>query len=243
MDTGASVRWSPGDGGMGDRVHHRPTELSGGQQQRVAIARAISTIRRSSWPMSRPGILTPSGQRDHGHLLRLQQDRGPHRDPSSLTMALVGEQAQRAFASAMALWWSGRGCSMSMSQLLRSAGEPELQQDAGRADVLGMSRRRGRDLHAGRWQWSASLHHGFDQSGWHKSAVCISGGAEELVFVGAPHHACRCGRLKIRCATPRSAVAPGCKGEARFSLPVRRKPLTFRRDPSYKTVRNITRWR
>jgi len=27
--------------GLGDRVHHRPTELSGGQQQRVGIARAL----------------------------------------------------------------------------------------------------------------------------------------------------------------------------------------------------------
>ena len=29
--------------GLGDRVHHKPTELSGGQQQRVAIARALVT--------------------------------------------------------------------------------------------------------------------------------------------------------------------------------------------------------
>jgi len=29
--------------GLGDRLHHQPTELSGGQQQRVGIARAIVT--------------------------------------------------------------------------------------------------------------------------------------------------------------------------------------------------------
>jgi putative ABC transport system ATP-binding protein len=29
--------------GLGDRLHHRPSELSGGQQQRVAIARAMVT--------------------------------------------------------------------------------------------------------------------------------------------------------------------------------------------------------
>ena len=28
--------------GLGDRLHHRPSELSGGQQQRVAIARGLS---------------------------------------------------------------------------------------------------------------------------------------------------------------------------------------------------------
>jgi putative ABC transport system ATP-binding protein len=28
--------------GLGERLHHKPTELSGGQQQRVAVARALA---------------------------------------------------------------------------------------------------------------------------------------------------------------------------------------------------------
>ena len=44
--------------GLGDRVHHRPTELSGGQQQRVGIARALVKNRPSYWPTSLRGTWT-----------------------------------------------------------------------------------------------------------------------------------------------------------------------------------------
>jgi putative ABC transport system ATP-binding protein len=79
--------------GLGDRLHHRPSELSGGQQQRVAIARAL---------VSKPTVVfadEPTGNLDSktgGEILQLLHESVEN---YGQTMVMVTHEA-RAAASA-----------------------------------------------------------------------------------------------------------------------------------------------
>lgn len=76
--------------GLGDRIHHKPSELSGGEQQRVAIARAL---------IMNPKVIMadePSGNLDSKNAKHIHELFFKMRDDFGLTFIIVTHNSELA---------------------------------------------------------------------------------------------------------------------------------------------------
>lgn len=86
--------------GLGDRLHHRPSELSGGQNQRVAIARALMNRPRIVFADEPTGALDFQTSQDVYRLLR-----EINREDRVAFVIVTHEQALSEKPTALFLFW------------------------------------------------------------------------------------------------------------------------------------------
>nr|WP_243867560.1 ABC transporter ATP-binding protein [Actinophytocola oryzae] len=89
--------------GLGDRLHHRPSQLSGGQQQRVACARALITGPDVVFADEPTGALDSSSSADLLGLLRTSVD-----DLGQTVVMVTHEPAAAAYADRVLFLADGR---------------------------------------------------------------------------------------------------------------------------------------
>jgi putative ABC transport system ATP-binding protein len=89
--------------GLGDRLHHRPSQLSGGQQQRVACARALVTRPDVVFADEPTGALDSAASADLLGLLRRSVD-----DLGQTVVMVTHEPAAAAYADRVLFLADGR---------------------------------------------------------------------------------------------------------------------------------------
>jgi putative ABC transport system ATP-binding protein len=116
--------------GLGERIHHIPSQLSGGQQQRVAIARAL---------VNQPSILLadePTGNLDSRTSVEIMQVFQELNDRDSLTIVLVTHEPDIAeYGKRIITFRDGQIVRDKPVQKRRAAGEilaamPSAEEDA-----------------------------------------------------------------------------------------------------------------
>jgi putative ABC transport system ATP-binding protein len=89
--------------GLGDRLHHRPSQLSGGQQQRVACARALITRPAVVFADEPTGALDSASSAQLLRLLRTSVD-----DLGQTVVMVTHEPAAAAYADRVLFLADGR---------------------------------------------------------------------------------------------------------------------------------------
>ncbi|MDN4173873.1 ABC transporter ATP-binding protein [Nocardioides sp. SOB77] len=94
--------------GLGDRLHHRPTELSGGQQQRVAVARALVSRPRIVFADEPTGNLDSRSGAEVLGLLRRSVDAPPEEGGGQTVVMVTHDPVAAAYTDRVVFLADGR---------------------------------------------------------------------------------------------------------------------------------------